>query len=313
MKAMVINGFGKEVKLQSAKVPAPEMLNNDVLIEVFAASINPLDLKIKNGLKGDFKLPLVMGNDFAGIVIKTSKAESRFRAGDKVYGRPSQQRSGTFAEYIAVNEAEVAFMPINLDFDGAASIPLVGLTSYQALCDVLKLKAGQKLLIHAGSGGVGTFAIQLAKALGCYVATTTSTANADWLKALGADEAIDYKQQKFNDVLHDYDAVFDTLGGQSLIDSFGILKNGGKIVSLIGLAGDDAEQRIGALQSQYGVEYHYHHMQASGKQLADITNYIEHGKIKPVIDRIFPIKKAQAAMEYLQGGHAKGKIVLKIK
>nr|WP_307756945.1 zinc-binding dehydrogenase [uncultured Christensenella sp.] len=181
------------------------------------------------------------------------------------------------------------------------------------LTEVLQIKPGQKLLIHAGSGGIGSFAIQLAKALGAFVATTTSTPNVEWVKALGADIVIDYRQQKFEEELRDYNAVFDTLGGQSLIDSFQVVQKGGKIGSLIGLSGDGAEQRLKELQSETGVSYQYYYMRPDGKQLSRITQYIEQGQIKPVIDRIFPFEEAQQAIEYSESGHAKGKIILKIK
>lgn len=313
MKAMRISEFNKNAKLQMGDVQIPEVRSLDVLAEIHAASVNPLDIKIRNGLRAGYPLPLTMGSDFAGIVVKTGDSETKFKTGDRVYGRPNQKRIGTFAEYIAADQNDIALIPENLSLEQAAAVPLVGLTSYQMLTEVLQIKPGQKLLIHAGSGGIGSFAIQLAKALGAFVATTTSTPNVEWVKALGADIVIDYRQQKFEEELRDYDAVFDTLGGQSLIDSFQVVQKGGKIGSLIGLSGDGAEQRLKGLQSETGVSYQYYYMRPDGKQLSRITQYIEQGQIKPVIDRIFPFEEAQQAIEYSESGHAKGKIILKIK
>ena len=313
MKAMRISEFNKNAKLQMGDVQIPEVRSLDVLAEIHAASVNPLDIKIRNGLRAGYPLPLTMGSDFAGIVVKTGDGETKFKTGDRVYGRPNQKRIGTFAEYIAADQNDIALIPENLSLEQAAAVPLVGLTSYQMLTEVLQIKPGQKLLIHAGSGGIGSFAIQLAKALGAFVATTTITPNVEWVKALGADIVIDYRQQKFEEELRDYNAVFDTLGGQSLIDSFQVVQKGGKIGSLIGLSGDGAEQRLKELQSETGVSYQYYYMRPDGKQLSRITQYIEQGQIKPVIDRIFPFEEAQQAIEYSESGHAKGKIILKIK
>lgn len=314
MKAMIINEFGENAKLQMSEVAKPTPGEGDVLAEVHAASINPLDFKIRNGMRSSgYNLPLIMGNDFAGVVVETSSKASKFKKGDKVYGRPNPERIGTFAEYIAVDEGDIALMPKGLDYKQAAAVPLVGLTSYQVLHDVLKIQSGQKILIHAGSGGIGSFAIQLAKVMGAFVATTTSTKNIDWVKGLGADVVVDYKKQKFEEELKEYDAVFDTLGGQNLIESFKVLKRGGKIASLIGLPGDDGQKKLDVLHASYGVQYEYYYMKPSGAQLAVITGYIEQGKVKPVVGKVFSFEEAQQAMDYSQTGHAAGKIILKIK
>lgn len=231
---------------------------------------------------------------------------------------------------IAIHENDIALKPKNLSFEEAASIPLVGLTSYQALHDIIQLQKGQKILIHAGSGGVGTFAIQLAKIMGATVATTASEAGANLVKSLGADEIINYKTEKFEDILKNYDAVFDTIGGTTLEKSFDIIKSGGKIVSVSGMPnarfGKEfgsgffktllfslASNKLTSLEKKHNAQYSFLFMKPSGDQLRIIANYIESGKIKPVIDRVFPFEDAQKAMEYSESGRAKGKIIIKIK
>lgn len=332
MKAMVIDKYGK-VPLRLTEVTVPEINEYEVLIEIHAASINPLDLRIRNGevkLLINYKMPLVLGNDFSGIVTKVGKKVTNFRIGDEVYGRPRETKIGTFAEYISVHEDDIALKPKNLSFEEAASIPLVGLTSYQALHEILQLQKGQKILIHAGAGGVGTFAIQLAKLMGATVATTASEASEELVRSLGANEVINYKTDKFEDILGNYDAIFDTLGGISLEKFFQVLKSGGKIVSISGLpnARFARERELGflktmllslvsrkltKLEKKHLVQYTYLFMKSSGDQLKMITDFIESGKIKPKIDRIFSFEDAQKAIEYSESGRAKGKIILKIK
>lgn len=237
MRAMVIDRYGK-VPMHLAEMPTPEIGEYEVLAEIHAASINPIDFKIRDGkvkLLVKYKMPLILGNDFSGVVAKVGAKVTRFKAGDEIYARPRKSKIGTFAEYIAIHEDDIALKPKNLNFEEAASIPLVGLTSYQALTDILQLKKGQRILIQAGAGGVGTFAIQLAKLMGATVATTASEAGANLVKSLGADEIINYKTEKFEEILKNYDAVFDTLGGEILEKSFGIIKDGGKLVSVSGL------------------------------------------------------------------------------
>lgn len=277
-----------------------------------------------------YKMPLILGNDFSGVVAKVGAKVTRFKAGDEIYARPRKSKIGTFAEYIAIHEDDIALKPKNLNFEEAASIPLVGLTSYQALTDILQLKKGQKILIQAWAGGVGTFAIQLAKLMGATVATTASEAGANLVKSLGADEIINYKTEKFEEILKNYDAVFDTLGGEILEKSFGIIKDGGKLVSVSGLpnarfgkeygAGffkallfSAASHKLTGLEKKHNVQYTFLFMKPSGEQLRIIANFIETGKIKPIIDKVFSFKDAQKAMEYAESGRAKGKIILKIR
>lgn len=332
MRAMVIDRYGK-VPMHLAEMPTPEIGEYEVLAEIHAASINPIDFKIRDGkvkLLVKYKMPLILGNDFSGVVAKVGAKVTRFKAGDEIYARPRKSKIGTFAEYIAIHEDDIALKPKNLNFEEAASIPLVGLTSYQALTDILQLKKGQKILIQAGAGGVGTFTIQLAKLMGATVATTASEAGANLVKSLGADEIINYKTEKFEEILKNYDAVFDTLGGEILEKSFGIIKDGGKLVSVSGLPNarfgkeygsgffktllfSAASHKLTVLEKEHNVQYTFLFMKPSGEQLRIIADFIETGKIKPIIDRVFPFEDAQKAMEYAESGRAKGKIILKIR
>ncbi|WP_342534856.1 NADP-dependent oxidoreductase [Lysinibacillus sp. FSL K6-1151] len=332
MKAMVINQYGK-APMQLAEIPTPEIGEYEILAEIHAASINPIDFKIRDGkvkLLIQYKMPLILGNDFSGVVVKVGTKVTRFKVGDEIYARPRKSKIGTFAEFIAIHEDDIALKPKNLSFEEAASIPLVGLTSYQALHDIMHLQKGQKILIHAGSGGVGTFAIQLAKVMGATVATTASEAGANLVTSLGADEVINYKTEKFEEILGNYDAVFDTLGGETLEKSFGIIKNGGKIVSVSGMPNarfakendsgffktllfSAASYKLTALEKKHHAQYSFLFMKPSGDQLRIIADYIESGKIKPVIDRTFTFEEAQKAMGYAESGRAKGKIIVKIK
>lgn len=332
MKAMIIDKYGK-VPMRMAEVPTPEINEYEVLAEIYAASINPIDFKIRDGkvkMLLKYEMPLILGNDFSGVITKVGSKVTRFKVGDEIYARPRKNKIGTFAEYIAIHEDDIALKPKNLSFEEAASIPLVGLTSYQALHDIMQLQKGQKILIHAGSGGVGTFAIQLAKIMGATVTTTASEAGANLVKSLGADEIINYKTEKFEDILKDYDAVFDTIGGTTLEKSFNIIKSGGNIVSVSGMPnarfGKEfgsgffktllfslASKKLTALEKKHNARYSFLFMKPSGDQLRTIANYIEAGKIKPIIDRVFSFEDAQKAMEYSEAGRAKGKTIVKIK
>ena len=333
MKAFVVSKYGKENNVEAVKLPEPELGDGDVLVEVHAASVNPLDLKIRNGeLKPllPYKLPLVLGNDLAGVVIKAGKNVRRFKPGDEVFARPDQDRIGAFAELIAISENDVAKKPHRLDMEQAASVPLVGLTAWQALVGKARLQAGQKVLIQAGSGGVGTIAIQLAKHLGATVATTTSTANVDWVKGLGADVVIDYKKDDFESVLHDYDVVIDTQGGQTLEKSLLVLKPGGKVISVAGPPEPDFAKEFGAnwflIQAmralsfqirrkakRRGVTYSFLFMKANGDQLRELGSLIDSGAIRPVVDQVFPFQSTMEALAHVERGRAKGKVVVKIR
>jgi 2-desacetyl-2-hydroxyethyl bacteriochlorophyllide A dehydrogenase len=333
MKAFVVSRYGKANSVEAVELPEPDLRDGDVLVQIHAASVNPLDLKIRNGeLKPllPYKLPLVLGNDLAGVVIKAGANVHRFTPGDEVYAKPDKDRIGTFAELIAISENDVAKKPHRLDMEQAASIPLVGLTAWQALVEKAKLQPGQKVLIHAGSGGLGTIAIQLAKHLGATVATTTSTANVEWVKRLGADVVIDYRSNEFETVLRDYDVVIDTQGGQTLEKSLRVLKPGGKVISVAGPPEPDFGKEFGAnwilIQAmrvlslkirreakRRRVTYSFLFMKANGDQLRELGSLIDSGAIRPVVDRVFPFQSTTQALAYVEKGRAKGKVVVKIR
>ncbi|SDO61046.1 NADPH:quinone reductase [Pseudomonas arsenicoxydans] len=332
MKAFLIDRYGKNTG-RIGETPTPAVGAHDVLIEVHASSVNLLDSKIR---KGEFKLimpysfPLVLGNDLAGVVVEVGSQVKRFKQGDEVYARPPEARIGTFAQLIAVNENAIALKPANTNMTQAASIPLVALTAWQVLVETAQLKKGQKVLIHAGSGGVGTLAIQLAKHLGAFVATTTSTANVEWVKALGADLVIDYTQQNFESVLHDYDVVLNSLGADVLVTSLKVLKSGGQLISISGPPSAQFAQEQGlswplkqvmrllslgirCKARKQDVSYTFVFMRANGAQLQQITALIEAGIIKPVVDRSFTFESTGEALTYVEQGRAKGKVVVTIK
>lgn len=332
MKAFIIDRYGKKEVGRIAEMPDAEVRDDDVLIQVHAASINPLDSKIKSGefkLILPYRLPLILGNDVAGTVVRIGARVRNFKPGDEVYARPDDDRIGTFAEFIAVKESSLALKPANLGMVEAASVPLAALTAWQVLVETAKLKKGQKVLIHAGSGGVGTIAIQLAKHLGAFVATTTSTANIGWVKALGADVVIDYKQQDFATVLRGYDVVLNSLGTDELNKSIQVLKPGGHLISISGpptpafaVARGLAWllQQVLRLLSfgirkkarKIGGEYSFVFMRADGAQLREITTLIESGAIRPVVDKVFPFQDIHKALAYVHSGRAKGKVVVQM-
>lgn len=333
MKAFIVNRYGKKEKLQSAEIAEPVLRANDVLVQIHAAGINLLDSKIRNGefkLILPYKPPFTLGHDVAGIVVKVGLGVTQFKTGDEVYARPADHRIGTFAELIAINENDVARKPKNLSMEEAASIPLVGLTAWQALIEKANLKKGQKVFIQAGSGGVGTFAIQLAKHLGATVATTTSTANINLVKSLGADIVIDYKKDDFETILKDYDVVLNSQDTKTLEKSLRILKPGGKLISISGPPDPAFAEEISATwfvkliirllsagvrkkAKRYKVGFSFLFMKAEGNQLSQITSLIDAGVIKPVMDRAFPFEQINEAMAYVETGRAKGKVVIKIK
>jgi NADPH:quinone reductase-like Zn-dependent oxidoreductase len=333
MKAFLLDRYSKGGALRLGEMPEPELRERDVLVAIHATSLNPLDAKIRDGefkLILPYRLPLVLGNDLAGVVVRVGPKVQGFKPGDEVYARPRQDRIGTFAEFIAVDEADLALKPKNIGMEEAASLPLVTLTAWQVLVERAQLKPGQKVLIHAGSGGVGAIAIQLAKHLGATVATTTSTANVDLVKSLGADVVVDYRKQDFAQVLDGYDVVLNSLDKGTLEKSLKVLKPGGKLISISGPP--DAAfaresgfnwflQRVMGLLSlgirrkaaARGVTYSFLFMRAHGGQLAGITSLVESGALRPVVDRIFPFPETNAAMDYLAKGRAKGKVVIRLK
>lgn len=332
MKAFLIDRYGKKETGRIGDAPEPSLRDDDVLIRVHAASVNALDTKIRTGefkLILPYRLPLILGNDMAGTVTKVGAGVHHFKPGDEVYARPDDDRIGTFAEFIAVNAASVALKPSNLTMVEAASLPLVALTAWQALVETAQLKPGQKVFVQAGSGGVGTVAIQLAKHLGTFVATTTSTANVEWVKALGADVVIDYKQQDFATELRDYDVVLNSLGKDELTRSLQILKPGGHLISISGpptpafavtrgLAWPLKQilrllsRGIRTRARQQGVAYTFLFMRAGGRQLSEITSLVESGAIRPVIDRVFPFQDTRGALAHVESGRTKGKVVVEM-
>lgn len=328
MTALVAKNERAQPGLQ--QIPRPQIRPDQVLVAVAAASINPVDQKYRllhYSMKLITNYPLTLGNDFAGTIIASGAQVHQFRPGDQVYGRTSHNQTGTFAEYLAVDQTAIAKIPRNLSLTEAAAVPLVGLTAYQALTESLHLKAGQRILINAGSGGVGSMAIQLAHAQGAYVTTTVSSRNRQLVTALGADQVLDYHQVDFSTVLTDYDAVFDTHGGFDTARGLRILRPGGKLVSIANLPNADfARQRqLGWLRTagfsiaahgltkiarRQQATYEFMLMHASGQQLAHLTALIEAGQLRPIIDRTYSLTQINQALTYAGQGHVTGKVVV---
>jgi NADPH:quinone reductase-like Zn-dependent oxidoreductase len=333
MKALVLKRYGGLDQVAFADVARPALKPDEMLVQVHAAGLNPIDYTIPKGtfkpiLK--FQLPATLGSDLAGVVVEVGSRVTRFKAGDAVFASIFDLGTGALAEFAVVPEKVAALKPPNLDFVQAASIPMVGLTSWQALKERAKLKPGQQVFIPAGSGGIGTFAIQLAKHLGAKVGTTTSTGNVDLVRSLGADEVVDYKQQEFEKVLRNYDAVLGTVRGDAVEKSLQILKPKSNVVSLIGPP-DAAFARgrgmnffftfvFGLLSRKIirrarkrGIEYSFLFVHPDGSQLAEIGELLQAGRIRPVIDKVFPFDQAKEALAYLEKGRAKGKVVVQIR
>ena len=333
MKAFIVDRYGSSDNVRAAEMPDPEVRENDVLVQVHAAGVNLLDSKIRNGEFKQilpYRLPVILGNDVAGVVVRAGSRVRRFKPGDEVYARPGKDRIGAFAEFISIREDDLALKPERLTMEEAASIPLVGLTAWQALIERGNLKKGQKVLIHAGSGGVGTFAIQLAKHVGATVATTTSAANADLVKRLGADVVIDYRKDDFEKLLYDYDVVLNSLDNETLKKSLRVLKPGGKLISISGPPDPDFAREIGSPwilkpvmrvlsyrimreAKRRHVSYSFLFMRANGDQLHEIATLIDSQVVYPVMDRVFPFESTREAMAYLEKGRAKGKVVVKVR
>lgn len=330
MKAAFINRYGKVADVQLAEQPKPSIKEDAVLVKVHATSINPLDLRI---IEGEFKsilplkFPFILGSDFAGTVVQIGSKVTKFKVGDKVYARTDL--SGAFAEYTLVQESSLALKPQNLSMGSSASLPLVALTAWQALVEIAKVKPGQKVLIHAGSGGVGSIAIQLAKYLGATVATTTSSKNIDLVKELSADLVVDYKTSDFEKEIKHYDLVLDTQGGKILEKSLNVLKPGGRVISISGPPDHAFAEAIHAnwllkliipllswsirtKAKKRGITYSFLFMQPNGPQLSLITALLEEGKLKPVIDKEYNFSEINQALEYVNTGRTKGKVIVNI-
>jgi alcohol dehydrogenase len=333
VKAFIVERYGSKDGLRAGEMPDPALREDEVMVQVHAAGVNPLDAKIRNG---EFKLilpyrpPFVLGHEVAGVVVRVGPRVQRFKPGDQVYARPDDFRIGAFAEYIGVKEDSLAIKPRELSMEQAASIPMAGLTAWQALVEKADLQKGQKVFIQAGSGGVGTFAIQLAKHLGATVATTTSAANAELVKSLGADVVIDYKKDAFESLLRDYDVVLNSQDGKTLDKSLRVLKSGGKLISISGPPDPQFGEQIRSpwfvrlvmrllsfgirrKARRRNVTYSFLFMKASGRQLREIARLIESGVIRPVVDRIFPFESTNEAIAYVEKGRARGKVVVRVR
>ncbi|OWJ57995.1 NADP-dependent oxidoreductase [Paraburkholderia caledonica] len=333
MKALTFKRYGKTPEIGFAEVPRPTLKPDELLVQVHAAGLNPIDNMIPSGtfkpvLK--FELPATLGSDIAGVVTEVGSNVTRFKPGDAIFASLFDLGRGSIAEFAAVPESVAASKPVNLDFVQAAAVPMVGLTSWQALKERAHLQAGQKVFIPAGSGGIGTFAIQLAKHFGARVGTTTSTGNVQLVTSLGADEVVDYKKQEFEKVLDGYDVVVGTIRGDAIEKSIGILRPGSKIVSLIGpldaafararrlnfilrLVFGLMSRKIKRLAKKRDVAYSFLFMRPDGTQLSEIGELLKSEQLRPVIDKVFPFEQAKEALEYLAQGRAKGKVVVRMK
>lgn len=333
MRAFVLTRYGgpEAAELREASLPVPA--HGEVLVRVRAAGLNPVDFKTRQGklrMIQRYSLPAVMGYDLAGVVEQRGEGATPFAEGDRVFACMPKGSMGAFAEYAVIPESLLAKMPASLDFDAAAGVPLAGLTALQALRDELNVQKGSRIFIPGGAGGVGTFAIQLAKWLGAEVTTTASPRGRALVERLGADVAIDYTTQQFEDHLHDMDGVFDLIGGETLKKSFGVVKRGGKVVSIAGMPEPETARKdlgrglalmalfwlasygLRAEARKHGVSYRYLFMHPSGPELAELGRLIEQKKLEPVIDRVFPFAEIGDAFAYLESGRAKGKVVVRM-
>jgi NADPH:quinone reductase-like Zn-dependent oxidoreductase len=330
MKAFAIETYKAPLSLREA--PDPIAGPGDVVVAIAATSVNPLDLKLADGVFKAilrYRMPLILGNDLAGTVISVGPGVNRFTVGDEVFARPDKDRIGTFAQRIAVAEGDLAAKPVSVDMMAAAALPLVTLTAWQALVERAQVKADQRILIHAGSGGVGTVAIQLAKHLGAFVATTVGPDNVGLARDLGADDVVDYRAQAFEERLSGYDVVLHSLGPDVLEKSLRVLKPGGKLISLTGPPDPDFARQIGAgwLVRQFlnlaslkvrrearkrRVDYSFLFTRADGGQLAEIAKLVDAGVIRPFVDSEFPFERTPEAVDRVASGHARGKVVIRV-
>jgi NADPH:quinone reductase-like Zn-dependent oxidoreductase len=329
VKAFVVEHYGKD-GLRAADVPEPDVGDADVLVKVSAAGVNPLDMMVRNGefkrlLK--YQTPFVLGHDVAGVVTKVGSAVRDFQVGDEVYARPRDLRIGTFAEYIAIDQDDVAPKPASLTLHEAAAVPLVALAAWQALVDRAHVRPGQKVLVHSGSGGLGSTVIQLAKHLGATVATTASGRNAELVRSLGADVVVDYTQEDFAEALSGYDVVVDSRGGENLERSLTVLKPGGQAIGVAGPPDPGFAKQLGAPRfmgvvmgllsrrvrkqaRKLSVGYSFLFMKADGGQLRELASLYDGGHLRPLIDTTFPFDQTLEALAYVEQGRANGKVVI---
>ena len=309
MNAIRMHSYGGLEVLQWEDAPRPRVERGEVLIRVHAAGVNPLDWKVRAGLLNgsvQHKLPLIPGWDVSGVVDEVGPGVSRFKKGEEVFAMSDPNRDGSYADYITVHEAAIARKPKSVFHVHAAATPVAALTAWRSLFDLGHLQSGQRILIHGGSGGVGHFAVQLAKWKGAYIIATASTTNEELLRKLRADETIDYTSQNFEDVVHNVDVVLDTIGGETQERSWRVLKKGGALISLVRPPSDQKARQFGARGIMCSV-------QPDGAQLSKIAKLIDSAKLKPIIDRILPLSEARRAHELSQDGHIRGKLVLRVK
>lgn len=310
MKAAQINGYGDASVVHVRDIENPVASEGQVVVEVHASSLNPFDSKLRDGAMKDaikLQFPITLGGDIAGVIAELGEDVTGFEAGEKVYGQANAVagNSGAFAEFAATDAGQIAKMPSNLDFAESASLPLVGISALQALTDHLDLRHGQKILIHGGAGGIGTVAIQIAKNIGAYVATTTSPDTIDLVKKLGADKAIDYTSQDFSTLLKNYDAVFDTVGGKTFDKSLSILKPGGKIVTMVAQFDEEEVKSRGVTAIRQGTK-------VTTKRLDKLTKLIEKGVVTPHVAKSYPLDDIQDAFEAREHQSYPGKIVIAV-
>ena len=306
MKAVRIHEYGNRDVLLYEDAPMPSITSTEVLVKIVATSVNPVDWKIREGYLKEmisYSMPLTLGWDLSGVVTAVGADVTRFHVGDAVYSRPDIKRNGTYAEYIAIQESEVALKPVSISHNAAASLPLAGITAWEALITTAQLSAGQKVLIHAGSGGVGSLAIQLAKSRGAYVIATTSGKNRAFVESLGADEVIDYQTQNFSEILSDIDVVFDTLGGDTQAASWSVLKQGGILVSVVS---PPSEKKA----SELGVRYAFVFIEPSAYILEQLAKLVEQGQLRPIVGAEFALQDIEKAHILSESGRTVGKIVL---
>ncbi len=306
MKAVKINNYGDESVLNYTETERPKPTADEILVKVHAAGVNPVDWKIRNGLGEMFglTLPIILGNELAGEVEEIGANVKKFKLGDKVFGNLGRY-GGAYAEYVVVKESEIIHKPESLDFENAAAIPIGALTAWQSMFDTANLQSGQKILIHAAAGGVGSMAVQLAKAKGAYVIGTASDKNAEFVKNLGVDQFVDYTKQKFEEIVKDVDVVFDTVGGDTQQRSFQVLQKGGFLVSIVSPPSEE-------LAAKYAVKVQIISTQPNAEQLAEITKLLEQGKLKTHIEAVLPLSEVKKAHALSESGHVRGKIVLQV-
>lgn len=311
MKAIVIDQYGGKEQLKEREVETPSIAENQVLVEVHATSVNPIDWKLREGYLKDmlpWEFPIILGWDVAGVVREIGSQVRHFHVGDRVFARPATTRQGTYAEFVPVDENLLARMPEIMSFEQGAAIPLTGLTAWQCLVEMGHIKKGEKVLIHAGAGGVGSMAIQIANSIGCFVATTASDKNDELVTSLGANRVIDYHEEDFSEVLEDFDFVLDTMGGEILEKSYGVLKRGGRLVSIAGQPDEAKAEQLGISANSFWLE-------PDGAQLKKLADLFITGEVRPEVGHVFHLTEqdVRQAHELSESHHARGKIVIKVK